>query len=332
MNLFLTGGTGFFGRSLLRYWTELSNRGGAPPTVTVLTRDPEKFLANHPLYKSVSWVRFVRGDILIPETIPNLSGVSHVLHAAADSTPGPQLTHRLRFQQIVEGTRHMLDWSVRCGVRRFLLCSSGGVYGATPVGVTGFDEAYAGMPDPLLSSNCYGVGKRAAEHLCSLYSNEFGLEVVIARCFAFVGPDLPLNAHFAIGNFIRDALWADEIRVNGDGTPIRSYLHQDDLAHWLMTILDQGESCRAYNVGSDVGVSMRDLAETVRRIVSPAKPIKITGAAALTGAGSRYLPSITRARNELGLAVRIDLDQAIFKTLISLRDVDSQRGNRAIGE
>jgi len=74
---------------------------------------------------------------------------------------------------------------------------------------------------------------------------------VVARCFAFVGADLPLNVHFAIGNFIRDALTADALTVSGDGTPLRTYLDQSDLAHWLFTMLERGRSGEDYNVSSD---------------------------------------------------------------------------------
>jgi dTDP-glucose 4,6-dehydratase len=172
-------------------------------------------------------------------------------------------------------------------------------------------ETYNGMPDPLLLSSTYGIAKRQAEHLCTLYGEQFGLETAIARCFAFVGEDLPLHAHFAIGNFIRDALWHESITVGGDGTPLRSYLDQRDLAHWLICLLLQGQPGQAYNVGSDVAISVTDLAFLVRDTLAPSKSVHILGTPDQQRQRNRYIPSIEKARTELQLDVRIALQQAI---------------------
>ena len=130
------------------------------------------------------------------------------------------------------------------GIRRFLLTSSGGVYGPQPPDMKYMPESHNGMPDPLNPAHAYSVAKRCAEHLCALYRDQHGLEPVIARCFAFVGRDLPLDVHFAIGNFIRDALYSREIVVSGDGSAIRSYMDQRDLAAWLLG-LDRARTGRA---------------------------------------------------------------------------------------
>ena len=80
-----------------------------------------------------------------------------------------------------------------------------------------------------------GVAKHQAEHLWAQYGHQYGhqygIETTIARFFAFVREDLPRDTHFAIRNFIRDSLEQTEFIVNGNGSPIRSYMHQGDLSH-----------------------------------------------------------------------------------------------------
>ncbi len=314
-HILLTGGTGFFGKSLLRYWADLERNGQAISTVTLLSRDPARFAAQYPALVSHRWLHLVQGDVCNPDSLPKGLTFTHVLHAATDSTTGPQLTPLQRFDQIINGTRNILDLAISTGASRFLLTSSGGVYGPQPLHMEQIPEDYLGMPDPLNPSNAYSVAKRCAEHLCAIYREQYGLETVIARCFAFVGKDLPGDVHFAIGNFIRDALERTEITVAGDGTPIRSYLDQRDLAEWLTVLLERGQSGRAYNVGSDEGISVADLAALVRDVLSPGKKVRILGKHEDAKSSSQhrnvYVPSIKRAREELGLNVRIPLREAI---------------------
>lgn len=326
--LFLTGGTGFFGRALLRHLDGLAEQGSNPYRVTVMTRSAAGFLAAYPEFAGLAWLSFHEGDILTGvDAFPRGDAFSHVLHAAADSTLGPQMHFLDRFDQIVIGTRNVLDFAVHVGAKRFLLTSSGGVYGAQPPELDAIPETYNGMPDPLVAGNAYSVAKRQAEHLCALYANETGLEVVVARCFAFVGPDLPFDAHFAIGNFIRDVLRGSDIVVNGDGTPVRSYLYQSDLAHWLLTLLARGRSGEAYNVGSDEGVTIAELAELVRRLLAPTGAVHLLRKpGADTAVRNRYLPSIAKAKDELGLTVATSLEAAIRKTALAATGKSKEHG------
>jgi nucleoside-diphosphate-sugar epimerase len=316
-SLFITGGTGFFGRSILRRIAAVAQTTGyGPPKVTVLTRSPASFLERYPEFARLSWLTFHAGDILSGlSAFPKDGKFTHVLHAAADSTLGPRMASLDRFDQIVTGTRNVLDFAVSIGASRFLLTSSGGVYGAQPATLERIPESYLGMPDPLSPDNAYSVSKRQAEHLCALYGEKHGLVTVVARCFAFVGPDLPLDAHFAIGNFIRDALDRPEITVNGNGTPLRSYLYQDDLADWLLTLLEKGQPAQAYNVGSDEAISIAELAHLVRDLIAPGKTVRLRGiAGADTAVRNRYVPDICKARSELGLQVTTPLADAIRLT------------------
>lgn len=313
-HILLTGGTGFFGKALLRHW-HAQQQGGRPvPEVSVLSRNPLRFLSAHPEFSQLGWLRFVAGDVGESQSLPQGERFSHILHAAADSTLGPQLKPLEQYDQIVQGTRNLLDFAVQAGTKRFLFASSGAVYGSQPQHLDQVPENWHGMPDPLKPSNAYGVAKRAAEHLCTLYAQEYGLQTVIARCFSFIGPDLPLDVHFAIGNFIRDALWRDEITVAGDGTPLRSYLDQQDLVQWLLALLERGQAGEAYNVGSDRAISIADLAHLVRDIVAPSMSVRILGINNANNGRNLYIPSIQKAKIEFELNVAVPLEQAITNT------------------
>lgn len=318
-HILLSGGTGFFGRALLRHWLAAAQAGLPAPAVTVLARAPQRFLQQFPEFAGAPWLRFHQADILQPQTLPVGAAFTHVLHAATESTIGPQLPALARFGQIVDGTRNLLELALRCGAGRFLLTSSGAVYGPQPAGLAAFDESWLGAPDPLLEASAYGMGKRCAEHLCALYSREHGLETVVARCFAFVGPDLPVDVHFAIGNFIRDAVQAEAITVKGDGTAMRSYMDQADLAQWLTVLLGQGRNGQAYNVGAPEALSMAALAARVRDVVAPGKAVHVLGTPVANRPVHRYIPDVGKAQRELGLHNTVPLDTAIAHSAQALR-------------
>ncbi len=309
MHLLLTGGTGFFGKALLRH--VLATGLPVEASVVVLSRNPELFLSGYPELAANGKISFLKGDILNRESLPWGHAFSHVLHAATDSTIGPSLTPLQRYDQIVDGTRNILDLAVATGARRFLLTSSGAIYGPQPTDLEALPEDWPGSPPLAEPSTAYGQAKRAAEHLCALFGAQHGLDTVVARCFAFVGPDLPLDVHFAIGNFIRDARTADAITVFGDGTPLRTYLDQTDLAHWLFTLLDQGCAGQAYNVGSDEVISIADLAHLVGGILAPDKPVRILGQPTPGAVRSRYVPDIRKAKSAFGLSATVSLAEAI---------------------
>ncbi|MGB7219210.1 MAG: NAD(P)-dependent oxidoreductase [Vicinamibacterales bacterium] len=312
--VFITGGTGFFGCWLLESFAWANDRLGLGASALVLTRDPGAFASRVPHLARHPAVQFHVGDVRSFE-FPN-GKFSHVLHGATDASAKLLAEDpRLMFDTIVEGTRRVLEFARHCRARTLLLASSGAVYGRQPAHVAALGEDdYAG-PDPTIPASAYGEGKRAAELLCVLESARSGFEAKIARGFAFVGPYLPLDRHFAIGNFIRDAMAGGPVVVKGDGTSVRSYLYGADLVVWLLTILVKGAAGRAYNVGSDRAISVRELAESVTRLLGVAAPVILGEPATARPAGpDRYVPCTRRAERELGLRATIDLDAGIVRT------------------
>lgn len=315
IRLFLTGGTGFFGCWLVESFLWANDRLGLNASATVLTRDPESFARKAPHLAGHPALRLLRGDVRNFEFPDGQFPI--LIHAATEASASlARLEPLAMLDTIITGTRRTLEFACRCGTRKFLLTSSGAVYGKQPPNVAHVSEDYPGCPDPLNAASVYGEGKRAAELLCALYASEYGLGCKVARCFAFVGPYLPLDTHFAIGNFIRDAMAGGPIRVRGDGTPYRSYLYAADLAVWLWTVLLRGEALRPYNVGSEDAISIGELARAVASALGSdievlADQTPVPGAPA-----DRYVPSTHRARNELRLKQTVDLQAAIRRTAL----------------
>jgi dTDP-glucose 4,6-dehydratase len=324
-NIFVTGGTGFFGRWLVESFAHANEAMALGARMTVLTRSPEAAAAKAPKLAANPAIHFIRGDVrrldreAVLKQLPNghEGDFRFVIHAATESGSALGKEDPLAmFDTIVAGTRAALDFAVASGTRRFLFTSSGAVYGPQPPDITHVPETYAGAPDCTRPGSAYGEGKRAAELLCGCYHAPHpALEPVIARCFAFAGPGLPLDAHFAVGNFIRDALRGGPIQVQGDGTSCRSYLYGADLAVWLWTMLFRGRAGAVYNVGSPTNVSILELARTVAGCFSPPIDIQVAQTPTPGASPARYVPDVSLASRELGLDCRIPLADAIGRTI-----------------
>lgn len=304
-SIFITGGTGFLGCWLLEALLAGDARHGLGMALTVLTRDAARFQAKAPHLAGA--VRLVQGEM---GSLQGIGGsFDTVIHAATDVVH-PQRDPLRTYADIVAGTEQTLALAQRCGARRYLLTSSGAVYGRQPLDCAQVPESYAGAPDTGNAGSAYGQAKRVSEWLAACHAPQ--LDVRIARCFAFAGPYLPLDAQFAIGNFIGDSLAGGPVRIGGDGTPLRSYLYAADLAVWLLTILVHGDA-RPYNVGSRHSVALADLAKLVSRTLGGAEHVTIAGTPQPGQAPERYVPATERA-SALGLREYTDLTTAIRKT------------------
>jgi dTDP-glucose 4,6-dehydratase len=310
--ILITGATGFFGAWLLSLFDWLNRTQGARIRVIAVSRQPKVFLEKNPHFHSVPWLTWITGDVR-DFAFPDVS-VDYLIHAATDTSAAAGQDPMRLFDTIVQGTRHTLACAKQNGAKRILLVSSGAVYGAQQPDVLRMTETTPTAPSPLLTANAYGEGKRVMELLGAIHAQEASASVVVARCFAFVGAGLPLDAHFAIGNFIRDALGKDKITIKGGGTAERSYLYAADLAIWLVRLLVSGKSGQAYNVGSDRALTIAELAHCVVDTLSPGKEVSIEGKDNPNGGRNRYIPSIDLAREQCGLDVWTDIGQAIALT------------------
>lgn len=275
-SIFITGGTGFFGKSLFMHLPDLEGM-----EVVLLSR-----FSGGNIIGDVRDFEFPKGNF------------NYIYHGA--TTSNKIISDDEMRSVVIEGTRHVLEFAKTTSTK-LLFVSSGAVYGPSS---TIMSEEMSCNPNTV-----YGKAKLEAEQMCL----ESGVPCSIARCFAFVGEHLPLDTHFAIGNFIRNCLNNETIVIQGDGTPLRSYLYSGDLAHWLWTILLHGENGRVYNVGSYYVISIEELARIVRKVAGTSNEIQVLSSP--TGPPQCYIPNIRRASRELGLNVRIPLEEAIKRTI-----------------
>ncbi len=327
IQIFLTGGTGFFGKWFLESILWLNNEHSLNITATILTRNPEKFLKSYPKFSNKkSSLKFLKGDVRnfkYPD-----ENYTHIIHGATTNAEETFIGQDplIKFDTIVQGTRHILNLAEKCRVSRFLYISSGIAYGKQPSEISHLKEEYSGGPltnDTNFDVSVLSEGKRTAELLTTIYQQKFGFNACIARCFSFVGPGLPLDIHYAAGNFIRDAINGQSIHIKGDGSPLRSYMYIADLIKWLWVILFMGKQGEIYNVGSDEQIMIKDLANIIASFFQPKPKIKIDHKK-INSSKNIYVPDINKAKNELKLQLYTTLNDSIYNTILYNKNFNLQ--------
>lgn len=311
-HILITGSGGFFGKWFVATLLRADQAMDLGVHLYLLVRHTENWKVHHSDWAFKKNITVIEGDILkFNFSAPQLDFIIHL--ATSASAKLNEEDPLLMWETNVQGMRNVLEVARGHKKTKVLFTSSGAVYGVQPPHISHLKEEMGLGPVTTDVYSAYAEGKRSAEHLSSLYFKKYGVETFLARCFCFVGPHLPLDTHFAVGNFIRNALRDETIRIGGDGRAMRSYMYVTDLMTWLLKILHCGEPLRPYNVGSEEAVSIKELAETVAKFsgssVSIAKKVE---------EGSpchRYIPSTERARKELGLKLEVGLSEAIEKTI-----------------
>lgn len=319
-HLFITGGTGWIGKNLIEAIHLANQELGSRIKITILTRDSQKFALEAPHLKSIPELCLYQSDI---RNIGNPPGdFTHIIHAATTSANETYngIPQNQKFEMLIDGTRSIIKLAKQKKVRNLLFTSSGAVYGQTSK-IQHIKENESEAPDLLDTNTALGQGKRAAEFLLALFQAESGSAINIARCFSFIGPHMPLDLHYAAGNFIKAAHDNNPIIIKGDGSAIRSYLYTRDLAIWLLKILTNNNGIQIFNTGATHALSLIELATTVKESLNSRSTITVEGNANQsigTPYKASYLPCTKKARAQLGLNEWTDIRKSIKKTSNSI--------------
>ena len=304
----LTGGTGFIGKwflSLFSKWNDIQDR---KIQVWIPSRNPDRFLLENPHLNKPEFF-FFKADI---RTLSLPEGpIKTVIHAATDVGNSKKASDfSTIFDVCVKGTSQLIEEIKGRGVERFLLLSSGAVYGRQDPTLERLCEDTPSSVDTTKAESAYGEGKRVSEWLVSQAGREQGFNVSIARIFALLGPGIPLDGPFASGNFFRDILNKDEIIIEGDGTVLRSYLYITDTITWLLTILTNIVKNKIYNIGSTKEISIKELAIEIAHLSSRRIMVKTLKTSDSTKLAERYIPDIQNII-KIKLQQKISLDEGL---------------------
>jgi len=314
--LLITGGTGFMGTWLAELIAFLNDTYNFNSKILLLSDRAYSFSAKAPHLAVRKDISLIDRDICSIVGIP--SEVSLIIHAAATPDSRLHASEPLRVAQVItNGTASLLASASRLPrLKRFLNISSGLIYGPQPLDLERIEESFCGGPNCSSPSSTYAEAKRYAELLCSIYRNEYKMEIITARPFAFIGPYQLLDRPWAINNFIRDGLTGGPIRILGDRETLRSYMYPSDMAFWLLAMLLHGVPGFSYNLGNPNGVTLGQIAEKVANCCPVRPEISANLAENAKIHRSSLVPDVSLAQKTLGLKLLVDTDEAVRRTML----------------
>ena len=311
-SILMTGGTGPFGQAIVDY----IDRNIPGTTVVLVTRDVDSSRKKFKEYNNVD-ISYCRFDLSSCDATSylDLPVCEYVIHMASvtASESYNQIDPLVKYRLLATGTELIADYCKHNKVKKVLFTSSGAVYGEnTSLGRMHEEDACQVLVDKPATYSLL-LGKLAAEFTISCLKEYSDTDACICRCFGICGPWLPVDLHYALGNFVYSALRQEEIVINSDGLSLRSYIDTRDLAEWILCLLTSNTRHLIYNVGSDESISIKDLAENVKRITCSTSSIRVRGSelSRLSNPNVKsFVPSIDRAKSE-GLGLRYGLEESV---------------------
>lgn len=305
--ILVTGGAGFIGSHLTDRLLEQGHEVICADNLFTGTKRNIEHLHAHPRFE------FVRHDVTFPlyievDEIYNLACPASPIHYQHDPVQTTKTS--------VHGAINVLGLAKRLKCK-VLQASTSEVYGDP--GVHPQPEDYWGHVNPIGPRSCYDEGKRCAETLFFDYHRQHGVAIKVARIFNTYGPRVHHADGRVVSNFIVQALRGEPLTIYGEGKQTRSFCYVDDLVDGLMRLMGSEASVTGpINIGNPGEFTILELADKVL---------------ALTGSSSRLerrplptddprqrRPDITRARDLLGWAPRVSLDEGLARTIPSLKE------------
>jgi len=302
--ILILGGTGFVGTWLVSALLDANQALSLNLKLNVITRDPQN-ASSRLQFESNDPISLFKFDLRNARTF-DFPPADFYVHAATPSVTTTGSSDELAIQEATVGGMEKILDSIEKHPNNssFLHTSSGAVYGPQPLDLEKSPEVSVVSKDKLVS--VYSKSKAEAEELLNSSIANGRTRGSNPRLFAFEGPHISMQEHFAVGNFLRDGLEGQRIQLKGNPSTVRSYLYPTDLTIWLLKLL--ANPCHApINIGSDVAYSMVELANIVSKMTSN-KGVDLLNP---TLPASRYVPSIENAKRKLQVEQKVSLVEGL---------------------
>jgi nucleoside-diphosphate-sugar epimerase len=305
--ILITGATGFIGTWISSTLMEANERYSLNLELTIITRS--QFLATEKLNLGLlDKVQFIEHDVR--NTFPReLGSFDFYIHGA---TPSNAITgsnnSELVVDSSVKGLKNLLEL-IRRGntVPTVMHLSSGAVYGDASLKLRSIPENESVVHSPS-NLNPYMFAKIETEKLILEATEKNYIKGTNPRLFAFAGPHIPLDQHFAVGNFLRDRLANMEIEIIGNLGTVRSYMYPTDMCNWLLALL-VNPTLETIHVGSPSPITMDQLARTISECTEGIGVRHET----IDSKPSHYVPEIFKTLKFLKVVQKVKLEDAIVR-------------------
>jgi len=327
-NVLVTGGAGFIGSHLCE---ELLRDHKVICLDDFSTGDERNIdhLLDEPDFE------FVKHDINEPlelEELPELQkfkiqfqGIQDVYHLACPMSARNFLANRIHTLTTTSvGTKNVLDLAVK-NQSKFIHISSSVVYGKKEDTSDYVQEDELGRADMLSERSQYDEGKRFAETMVKNYAREYKLDAKIMRLFRTYGPRMKLDDGQLIPDFINKCLDGEKIQLPGDESFASSFCYVSDAIDAILKLMESNEA-GPVNIGSDVEVKLVDIAKNIQKLIG--REVEMEFTEDMVFITPLCLPSITKARNDLGWMPVVSLDKGLEKTIYDLRANKGLKGVR----
>lgn len=259
-NILVTGACGLIGSAVIDFLMESE----ADCHIYAMARNRKKAEDRFVQYVASSRFHIVEGDV--NESLAQDVTFHYMVNAASNAHPNAYALDPVGTMWTnINGTKNLLDYGKSHGLERFLYVSSGEVYGNGDV--DSWKEEDSGYVDCMTMRSCYPTSKRAAETMCVAYSQQYGVETVVARPCHTYGSKFTDSDSRAFAQFVRNARKHEDIVLKTRGGQFRSWLYVKDCASAIVAILLKGQNQQAYNVADENScVTIRELAELIADI------------------------------------------------------------------